>query len=177
MKTKFFIFGSIVTIVLFSIVNILLVINNNEVINIKSINNFDEQIAIVDKKIEKIKDNECKQALGDMSINIKKTYFNKNVSVSDYYHAYFDGEVFINIYSRVLDECKIEEDDGRYILALSSMSFPENVKIRYNLKHEFILKDEYLRKEVFKEPDEIGSYTSKALELNVINELLDGIKK
>ncbi len=177
MKTKYFILGSIVTIVLFLIVNILLVINNNEVINIKSINNFDEQIGNVDKKIEKIRNNECKRALSDMSSNIKKTYFNKNVSVSDYYHAYFDGEVFINIYARVLDECKIEEDDSRYILALSSMSFPENIKTRYNLRHEFILKDGYLRKEIFKEPDEVGSYTSKTLELNVINELLDGIKK
>lgn len=177
MKIKYFIFGSIVTVVLFIIVNILLVINNNEIINIKTISNFDEQIGNVDRRIEKIKNNECKQALSDMSNNIKKTHFNNNVSVSDYYHAYFDGEVFINIYARVLDQCKIEEESSRYILALSSMSFPENVKTRYNLKHEFIFKDKDLRSELLKESDEIGSYTSKALELNVINELLDGIKK
>ena len=72
--------------------------------------------------------------------------------------------------------CKIKEDNSRYSLALASYAFPSSIKSKYNLKHEIKFKDVNTREEVLKDEYEVGSYSSKILELRVINELLDGLK-
>ncbi|MCX4249101.1 MAG: hypothetical protein OSJ65_04995 [Bacilli bacterium] len=176
MRLKYFFIGCLMTIMLFLIVNIFVVINNSDTVIIKKYENFQESIDKIDKKISKVKDEECKASLVKMSNNIKRTNFNENISVDDYYKAYFSEDEFLNIYSEVEDNCHIIEDNSRYVLALSSYTFPSSIKLRYNLKHEIRFKDRKSRNELEKSQDEVGSYTSKVLELRVINELLEGIK-
>lgn len=175
MKLKYCLLGVLVTTIIFSIVNITLVVNNKDVVIIKDYEGFQEDILKVDKKISKIKDEECKSSFIKMSDNIKRTHFSKNTTVEDYYRAYFLEDNFLNIYKDVEEICQISEDNSRYVLALASYTFPDSIKIRYSLKHEFIFKDRKLRRELYKNNDEVGSYTSKVLELKVINLLLESL--
>lgn len=176
MKLKYFIMGILFFVIIFFVVHIFIVINNNDVVVIKDYEAFQENIDKIDKRISKVKDEICKSSLEKMSNNIKRTHFSENTNVDDYYHAYFDEDEFLNIYGEVEDACRISEDNSRYVLALSSYTFPSSIKLRYNLKHEFIFKDRNIRRELEKNQDEVGSYTSKVLELRVISELLESIK-
>ena len=101
MRLKYFFIGCLMTIMLFLIVNIFVVINNSDTVIIKKYENFQESIDKIDKKISKVKDEECKASLVKMSNNIKRTNFNENISVDDYYKAYFSEDEFLNIYSEV----------------------------------------------------------------------------
>lgn len=176
MKLKYFIMGILFSVIIFFVVHIFIVINNNDVVVIKDYEAFQENIDKIDKRISKVNDETCKNSLEKMSNNIKRTHFSENTNVDDYYHAYFGEDEFLNVYGEVEDSCRISEDNSRYVLALSSYTFPSSIKLRYNLKHEFIFKDRKVRKELEKNQDEVGSYTSKVLELRVISELLESIK-
>lgn len=177
MRLKYFLFGSLVTIMILIVVNILVLLNNKDVIYVKGIEGFDTKLSSIDKRIEKIKNQECRLEFVKISDNIKKTYFRENTTVDKYYHAYFDDEIFLNIYKSVLDKCSIKENDERYYLVLASYSYPNSIKTRYNLRHEIKLKDKSVRDLMNRETDEIGSHTTKILELRVIDELLEDMKK
>ena len=83
------------------------------------------------------------------------------------------------IYKAIIEviENIVDDIDDIYILALSSTNYPEEIKTRYNLKHEFVFRDKASRLELLKEQDEVGTYTNKILELRVIQELIKEAKK
>lgn len=176
LKVKYFILGVFFTVVFCVLLNLFLLTRNDDVVIIKEIKDFDKSLSLIDEKISKIEDEECQNSFVDLKNNIKKTYFSKNTTISSFYEAYFSDKVFLDLYKDVEDVCQIKEDNSRYSLALASYAFPSSIKSKYNLKHEIKFKDVNTREEVLKDEYEVGSYSSKILELRVINELLDGLK-
>lgn len=177
MKFKYFILGCLFSVIIFIFINILIVLSRNEDIIVKEINGYGRIVTDISSNIDKIKDENCKSSFKNMLDFINKTHYSKNVSLKDYYNNYYGDKTFIDHFYLVKDECKLDGIDDIYILALSSTNYPEEIKVRYNLKHEFILKDRDSRKEVLKEQDEVGTYTTKILELRVIQELIKEAKK
>lgn len=177
MKIKYFILGMFFTIIVALVVNNLVVLNSDDVVIIKQISNFTDEMDNIDKKINKVKRDECRDSLNKMSNNIKKTYFSQDTTVTEYYETYFSDTVFLDLYKEVLNSCELSENNSRYLLALASYSFPSSIKAKYNLKHEVKFRDLETRESVLKDEYEVGSYSSKMLELNVINELLDEVGK
>lgn len=177
MKIKYFTLGCLFVVIVFMIVNMFMIANRDEIIIIKSLANFDNETKELDNRISKIKNDECRESFYELLANIKKTYFNENTTVDKYYDVYFSDKVFLDIYKEVETSCKIDEDDSRYTLALASYAFPSSIKSKYNLKHEVKFRDKVTREDVLKDEYEVGSYSSKVLELKVINELLESIKK
>lgn len=176
MKYKYFILGSLVSVILFIAINMLVVMNKNDYISVKDVSGYGRIVTDISDDIESIKSDECKQTLRKMLKFINKTHYNDNVSVKKYYNDYYGDMTFIDHFYEVQDKCSLDDIDSIYVLALSSTNYPEEIKSRYNLKHEFILKDRESRKELLREQDEVGTYTTKVLELRVIHELIEEVK-
>lgn len=177
MKFKYFILGSLFSVIIFISINILIVANRNDDITVREISGYGRIVTDISSNIDKIKDDNCKTGLKDMLDFINKTHYNKNVSVKDYYDNYYGDKTFIEHFYSVKDKCKLDDIDDIYVLALSSTNYPEEIKTRNNLKHEFVLRDKDSRGELLKEQDEVGTYTTKILELRVIQELIKEAKK
>lgn len=176
MRLRYFSLGVLISVIIFIIVNIFIVMSRDEEIVIKDVANYDSSMELINKRIEKLKDSDCKEKLKELSDNIDGTYFKENTTVNKYYHAYFDNETFLNLYGEVMDVCNIPEDDSLYVLALASYSFPSSIKSKYNLRHEFRISDAFTRNDVKSEEYEVGSYSTKVLELKVMDELLGRVK-
>lgn len=177
MKFKYFILGSLFSVVLFISVNILVVLNRNDRIFVKEISGYGKVVTRISEDIDKVKDDNCKTVLKDMLGFINKTHYSKNITVEEYYNNYYGDKTFIEHFYSVKDKCNLDDIDSIYVLALASTNYPEEIKTRYNLKHEFVLNDKHSRLELIKEQDEVGTYTNKVLELRVIQELIKEAKK
>lgn len=153
--------------------------NKEEMIYVRDLSFYTKRATIIRDDIEKIKNETCKKSFSDMFNRINETHFTENVTIEKYYKAYFkDDKTFLNYYEDLIGSCELDEDlDSIYILVLSASNYPNEVKKRYLLSHEFIIKDYDSRDILSKNIDETGTYTTKALELQVINELLGKVKK
>lgn len=177
MKFKYFILGSLFSVILIISTNILIVLNRNDSITVKEISGYGKIITDISSSIDKVKDDNCKMNLKDMLDFINKTHYSKNISIKEYYDNYYGDKTFIDYFYLVKEKCDLDDIDDIYILALSSTNYPEEIKTRYNLKHEFVFRDKASRLELLKEQDEVGTYTNKILELRVIQELIKEAKK
>lgn len=180
MRKKYILFGVLITFITIILVGIFtLNFNKKEMIHIRDLSFYTKRATIIRDDIEKIKDEKCQKSFSDMFNRINETHFTENITIEEYYNSYFkDGKTFLNYYEDLIDVCELDEDlDSIYILVLSASNYPNEVKKRYLLSHEFIIKDYESRDGLSKNIDETGTYTTKALELQVINELLGKVKK
>lgn len=179
MKNKYITIGVLLTLIILTILGILTLNDNKkEVIYIKDLSFYTKRATIIRDEIDTIKDEACKNSLSDMFNRINETHFTANISIEEYYNAYYkDNKTFLNFYEEAVKSCELTSDlDDIYVLVLASSNYPNEIKKRYLLSHEFIIKDKNSREDLFKSADETGTYTTKALELQVMNELLSRVK-
>ena len=176
MKFKYFILGCLFSVVVFICLGIFMVKNSHEYIYVKDLSGYGRIVTEIDQDIDKLKSEECKTSLHEMLNFINKTHYDTNVTIQEYYNNYYQDKTFIDHFYAVQDSCKLDDIDSIYVLALSSTNFPEVVKSRYNLRHEFTFKDSISRQDLVREQDNVGTYTNKVLELRVIKELIDEAK-
>lgn len=181
MKQKYFILGILITVISLILINVIFVNKSrNEIIYVKDIAGYGKKVTEYSFKIEKIKNEDCKVTLNNMMDYINKTHFEKNVTVKEYYEAYFkDDDSIISLLDEAKDACELEQEeyDSIYISALSSTNYPNKIKNDYLFSYEFKILDGYSRKIYKKDHDNIGTYTTKVLELRVLEELLNEVVK
>lgn len=167
---------SVMFIIIYSMINI----NNirNEEIIVKDISGYGKVVTEYSEKIEKIKNKDCRESMNNILNVVNKTHFINNVSIKEYYEAYSNNSFLDNFYD-VVEKCNIKEEksDPIYVMALASTNYPNSVKEKYMFSYEIRLKDNYSSLlETSTNIDEIGTYTTKALELKTISELLGVVK-
>ncbi len=180
MKKKFITLGVLLTFMVLTLLGLIsLKYHKSEIIHVKDLAFYTKRATIIRDDIAKIKDDTCKNSLNALFNRMNETHFVNDVTVKEYYQAYFkDNKTFLNFYEEAVKACEIEDNlDEIYVLVLSASNFPNEVKNRYLLSHEFIIKDKESRELLLQSFDETGTYTTKALELQVINELLSRVKK
>ncbi len=177
MQKKSMLMGSLITILVLLLVHLLYItFFEEEIVHIKEVPKYTERITSINEKIAKIKDEKCVSSLKDMLERIKDTYFTEDITLKEYILAYYkDDKTFIDYYEDVNNACSLKGSDEIYFNVLSSMNYPNSLKNRYDLRYEVRLKDPK-RDELFKNSDEVGTYTTKMLELLIINELIDEVK-
>lgn len=180
MKKKYIIIGILLTLIVLTFVGLLFLHSNKkEIIYVKDLSFYTKRATKIRDEIENVKNETCKNSLNDMFRRINETHFTTNISIEQYYNAYFkDNKTFINFYEDAIKSCELDSDlDSIYVLVLASSNYPNEIKKRYLLSHEVIIKDKDTRDNLFKSADETGTYTTKALELQVINELISRVTK
>ncbi|MCX4365805.1 MAG: hypothetical protein OSJ70_08565 [Bacilli bacterium] len=180
MKKKWTLLGSLITIMALTVLGVISISSNKkEEIFVKDLSFYTKRATIIREDISSIKDEKCKSSLDAMLTRINETHFTKNITIEEYYNAYYkDDKPFINFYEDVVTSCALDGNlDEIYVLVLSASNYPNEIKKRYLLSHEFVIKDRDSRRELYKSTDEIGTYTTKALELQIINDLIKVVKK
>lgn len=180
MQKKLIILGSLITVIILILLGIISTFyNKSETIYIKDLAFYTKRATLIRDDIEKIKEDTCKNSLSAMMERINETHFTDNISIEKYYKAYYkDNKTFINFYEEAVDQCEIKDNlDELYVLALAASNYPNEIKKRFLLSHEFIIKDYDSRKDLYKSSDETGTYTTKVLELQIINELISKVDK
>lgn len=148
-----------------------------ELIKVKTISNYENISSSLSKKISEVKNEECKNSLNNMLKRIDETYYEENITIEKYYKAYFkDDKTIINYFDDVLNSCKLsrEDTDVIYIDALASTNYPNKIKEKYIFRYELTFSDKGERKKI-KYYDEVGTYTTKSLELKVLKELIEEV--
>ncbi len=179
MKKKLIILGALITLMILIIVGIISISSHkSEGIYVKDLAFYTKRATIIRDDIESIKKKNCKNSLNAMFDRINETHFTGDVSVEEYYNAYYkDNKTFLNFYEDVITSCELKDNlDEIYVLVLAASNYPNEVKKRFLLSHEFIIKDYDSRENLYKSADETGTYTTKALELQIINELISRVK-
>lgn len=178
MKFKYMIFGSLLTIIIIISAYIISIsFKNLEIITVKEIEDYSKINESLKEKIAKVKNKDCQKSLDEMLKRIDGTYFEDNVTIEKYFKAYFeDDKTIINYFDDVLSSCKLtrEETDYIYVDVLASMNYPNKMKERYELRYEFELPDFNSRKKYITH-DEVGTYTTKTLELKVLKNLIEEV--
>lgn len=179
MKIKYFIGGILCSLIVIGILY-LFNINNlrNQIINVRDVSGYGKIVTEYSDKIEKIKKEDCRKSMMNLLDKVNSTHFSDDVSIETYYKKYYSDKQFLEVYDEVVNNCSIKEEvkNNIYVIALSSTNFPNSVKEKYLLSYEFNIKDRFSRKVALKDNDEIGTYTTKVLELRVIKELLEGLE-
>ena len=186
-KYPYVFLGFFISILVLLIIHFISInIKMNRVINVKEMDDsYSKKIVEIESDIEKLKDDECKNSLKYMSDRIKVTIPDKGVTLKDYYHRYYgydnnrnddDGETFLFFYSKVADNCNIN-NDSIYSKALESMVFPYEIKNRYLGTYQISISDLFILKDEIDKSDELGSYSNKMLELEVLSKLVEEVKK
>ncbi len=171
---KYFIFGFISCFICVFLAGIIL--NNfNHKVYIKTLDNFDDTVNSLSKNFDKVKDNTCKSSINELLERSKNTYYKNNVSIKEYVNNYYSNNTdFYKMYLDTLDSCNNELDDVQEItnLVIASKSFPESLKAKLNSNYEIKFIDFINYKNVHELSDNLGSYSSKELELMAIEKLI-----
>ena len=178
-KSKYLIFGFTICFMTFLIFGIFLnYVDANSKIKVKKIENFDNKISTINESIEKIKNNDCKSVLKLMSDKIKNTYYESDVSIKTYINNYFytDNDDFYSLYLNAKDICNYN-DDSIDELVIASKSYPQSIKAKYDSNYEIDFKDYFNRNKINEISDEVGTYSTKILELNSLKEYINGVIK
>jgi len=99
-NSKYILAGSIITfiiLIIFAFINI----NDNrkEIIYVKDLESYTKTITEFQNRVDKIKNEECKQSIQKYVDKINETHFDKDVTVEDYYNAYYkDDKDTIKLY-------------------------------------------------------------------------------
>src|SRR5574344_1487566 len=86
-------------------------------------------------------------------------------------------EYFTYYYNYISDKCNIKYDEKLYVEVLKTMIFPDEIKNRYNLNYEIGIKDLIGRNKTYSSHDQLGTYTTKVGEIQLLNDLLDEVIK
>lgn len=178
MKMKYIMEGVLLTVVIALLIH-LLTFNDmaSEMISVKEIPMMTKRLTSLQERIDKIKDEDCRNSIDTMLKRVKSTYFSENITIEEYYNAYTkDEKNFIDFYEDVNNSCKLDGNDDIYFLVLSSLNYPNSIKRRYDLRYEFIFKDTFNRENNYQNSDEVGTYTTKMSELQVVSKLLDEVE-
>ncbi len=178
-KSKYIIFGFTICFMTFLIISILLnYVDINSKIKVKNIENFDIKISSINENIDKIKNDDCKSVLKLMSNKIQNTYYESNVSVKKYIESYFftDNSDYYSLYISAKEVCDYS-DDSIDELVIASKTYPQSVKARYDSNYEIDFKDYFNRNKINEISDEVGTYSTKTLELNSLKEYVNGVIK
>ena len=181
-KSKYVILGFTISFVLFFVIGIILnYVDANSKIKVKKIDNFDVKISSINENIEKIKNEDCRESLKLLSDKIKDTYYESDVSIKTYVNNYFYIENysyndFYSLYLNTKDICDYKNDSIDE-LVIASTSYPRSLKSRLDSNYEIDFKDFFNRKKINENNDEVGTYSSKILELRSINEYVNGVIK
>lgn len=169
------IFISILIFFIFHIVSINIRVNRK--IYVKEISFFDEAIEKMNGKISNVEDDGCRLAFEDMSKQIRDTYYTEDIKLKDYYNNYFAKRYTFGIlYSNVSEKCNIN-NDNIYNKALESMAFPYEMSRQYLGAYQIKIDDVFIFKTYDKKVDELGTYSNKMLELEVLNDLLKEVEE
>lgn len=178
MKYKYFFLGSLLTIITIVCTCIISIhFKSMEVINIRPIDGYSKINDSLKEKINKVKNQNCQNSLNKMLERIDHTYFEDDITIEEYYKNYFeDDKTFISYFDEVLNSCNLSrnETDNIYVDALASTNYPNKIKEIYELRYEFILPDINSRKN-YATYDEVGTYTTKTLELKVLKNLIEEV--
>lgn len=178
MKYRYMIFGSLLTIIIIiSAFTISIPFKSSKIINVKTIEEYSKINKSMKEKIDKVKNKECQKSLDAMLQRIDDTYFKENVTMEKYYKTYFqDNKTIISYFDEALNVCELtrEKTDYIYVDALSATNFPNKIKEEYELRYEFKLPDFNSNKN-YTTYDEIGTYTTKTLELKVLKNLIEEV--
>lgn len=179
MKIKYILEGILLTFIGAMIFHMFTIDNvSSEIIHIKQLPLITKRFTSLNERISNIEDQTCRSSLDNMLNRIKKTYFNKDVTLKEYYEAYNEDEKnFIDFYEDVINSCNLESNDDIYFLVLASLNYPNSIKNRYDLRYEFSIRDIFNRESIYESSDEVGSYTTKLLEIQVIDKLLSEVNK
>lgn len=186
-KYPYVFLGIFISVLVFFIVHIISInIRMNRVINVKE---FDEQysqkIENLKKDAEKIKDDSCKSSVVEMANRIIYTIPRKGITLQEYYGSYYgydnnrsddDGESFLYFYSNVATNCNIDNNEI-YNKVLESLVFPYEMKNRYIGSYQIGISDTFIHKKEVNKVDELGSYSTKMLELEVLSKIMDEVEK
>lgn len=172
-NSKYILAGSILTfiiLIIFAFINI----NDSrkEIIYVKDLESYTKTITEFQNRVDKIKNEECKQSIQKYADKINKTHFDKDVTVEDYYNAYYkDDKDTIKLYTDIENICDYH-DDKIYEIVLEANIFPTEIKNKYNLSYEFSINDKMSRKLVNINHDNLGTYSTKILELKALDEII-----
>lgn len=153
----------------------------NETISIKDVNNYSRAITTAKDSLKELKvSEECYQSLNDMINKINDTHFKTGkVNIRDYYIAYYQDEyLFTDHLYNVKDKCDINDEiyDDIYLKAMSASVFPEEIKIRYLNAYEIHIKDLISRKINDTNHENVASFVTKSMELEVLSDVIEVLK-
>ena len=178
MKYKWMILSSLITIIIITIASIVISLTSyNRTIKIRTIEDYHTIKVNLKNKIDKVKDKDCKVSLNNMMDRIDNTYLTENTNVKTYYEVYFkDNKTLLNYFDDVVNSCDLTKKDTDiiYVDALSSTNYPNSIKKEYYLRYELKIRDNYSAK-YLEDNDLIGTYTTKYLELKVLNSLIEEV--
>ena len=178
-KYPYVFLGIFIAILIFIIIHIISVpIKTNRYIKVKTISNLNEGLEKYETKIDKVKNEDCKNSLYDMADRIRNTYYTNDVSLKYYYENYFvDDYKFEVYYKNVLDKCSLENDANIYAKLLESMEFPYEMKNKYLGSYQISFSDLLIMDEDVKRVEELGTYSNKLLEMEVLSDLISEVSK
>lgn len=177
MKGKYIILGSLITVVLIFILSLIMIpINKKELITIKEVSEYSAKITKLKNSIKEIEDETCNASLMNMLNRINETSFKGEVTIKEYYEAYYkDDLAFMDIYENVIESCNLENNDDIYLKVLEQSVYPDSIKEKYLLSHELILKDYSSRESLIKNNSEKGTFVTKTLELHILYDLINEV--
>ena len=167
---KYIIIGILISFIIVFIINIITFnINSNQTIHIKSYEGYEEAKNTLSKKIDKVKNDDCRSSLNNMLKRIDDNNLKGDVKIGDYINSYFkDNLTFVDYYSYVSDSCNIS-DDKIYIKAMSTLVYPNYIKDKYNRSYELHIIDLTNKTNI---SDDVGTYTTMLNELGVLSDIL-----
>lgn len=167
---KYIIIGILISFIIIFIINIITFnINSNQTIHINSYEGYEEAKNTLSKKIDKVKNDDCRSSLNNMLKRIDDNNLKGDVKIGDYINSYFkDNLTFVDYYSYVSDSCNIS-DDKIYIKAMSTLVYPNYIKDKYNRSYELHIIDLTNQTNI---SDDVGTYTTMLNELGVLSDIL-----
>ncbi|HQC83494.1 MAG TPA: hypothetical protein PLB45_01305 [Bacilli bacterium] len=182
---KIVVYGAFLGFAMIAVASIL-INHESTFIKVKTVDGYDKAMSTVNNKINKLDDGICKEYFTYYYNYINDTYFTEDVSLKDYLDAYYtsvniDGEDrdvnSLYYYTYISDKCNIKYDEKLYVEVLKTMIFPDEIKNRYNLNYEIGIKDLIGRNKTYSSHDQLGTYTTKVGEIQLLNDLLDEVIK
>ena len=175
-NVKYYLFGFITCfIVIFVIGVILSSINSSKKIYIKSLDDFDDSVSSLKLLLDSVEDTTCKSSINELLERSVNTYYKNNVSINEYVNNYYSNNTdFYQVYLETLNSCNNDINDVKDItkLVIASKVFPESMKAKLNSSYEIKFIDYINYKSVNELSDNLGSYSSKELELMAIDNLI-----
>ena len=178
-KYPYVFLGIFIAIFIFIVIHIISVpIKMNRMMKVKQLDSIYNTLDEYNKKIDKVKKDECKNSLINMSDRIRDTYYTNDISVKDYYNNYFaDDYKFDVYYKNVIEKCGIEDKTSIYNKVLESMVFPYEIQNEYLGSYQINLNDLFVMNDEVNRVDELGTYSNKHLEVEVLNDLISEVSK
>ena len=174
---KYILAGSLLTIIIFILFAFINVNDNrNEIIYVRDLNTYTKTITEFQSRVDKVKNEDCKKSIQNYLDKINETHFSENVTVKEYYDAYYKKTDTIDLYTEIENTCDFH-DEKIYEIILEANIFPSEIKNRYNLSYEISIFDKKSREILNVNHDNLGTYSTKILELKALDEILKTVTK